>query len=176
MRSEGDILSPDMNLRRLLLLTILAPSTFVVGVVVLSYLSHQAGFLTHGGEHLLLAVIMVTGIIPFSFFAHHIFRRIEKHILPQNRTTEESLELDQVLRSASKAVLEATGGEAAEVRLVAQGKTNREIGEKLFISESTAKYHLRNILDKLHLENRAQVVAYATRRGLDRRNDDPERS
>jgi DNA-binding CsgD family transcriptional regulator len=36
----------------------------------------------------------------------------------------------------------------------------------LIISESTVKYHLRNILDKLHLENRGQVIAYATRRGL----------
>ncbi|MBI2916925.1 MAG: response regulator transcription factor [Chloroflexi bacterium] len=52
------------------------------------------------------------------------------------------------------------------LRLVAQGDTNKEVAAALYISENTVKYHLRNILDKLHLENRAQVVAYAARRGL----------
>lgn len=57
--------------------------------------------------------------------------------------------------------------------LVAKGKTNKEIAGGLIVSESTVKYHLRNILDKLHLENRAQVVAYAARRGLT--GGDPQR-
>jgi len=34
------------------------------------------------------------------------------------------------------------------------------------VSENTVKYHLRNIPDKLHLQNRAQVVAYAARTGI----------
>jgi DNA-binding CsgD family transcriptional regulator len=36
----------------------------------------------------------------------------------------------------------------------------------MVISENTVKYHLRNILDKLHVQNRAQVVAFAARHGL----------
>jgi len=52
------------------------------------------------------------------------------------------------------------------LRLVAEGKTNREIAADLFISDATVKFHMTNILDKLHLENRAQVVAYAHRHGL----------
>ena len=52
------------------------------------------------------------------------------------------------------------------LRLVAGGQSNKQIGGELVVSESTVKYHLRNILDKLHLENRAQVIAYAARRGL----------
>ena len=51
--------------------------------------------------------------------------------------------------------------------LLVQGVTsNRELAERLFVSENTVKYHLRNILDKLHLQNRAQVIAYALRHGL----------
>jgi len=50
--------------------------------------------------------------------------------------------------------------------LVSGVTSNRELAEKLFVSENTVKYHLRNILDKLHLNNRAQVVAYAVRHGL----------
>ena len=52
------------------------------------------------------------------------------------------------------------------LKLVAQGRTNKELAADLTISDSTVKYHLRNILDKLHLENRAQVMAYAARRGI----------
>jgi DNA-binding NarL/FixJ family response regulator len=52
------------------------------------------------------------------------------------------------------------------LQLVAEGKTNREIAEALFISENTVKTHLKNILDKLHLKNRSQAAAYATRLGL----------
>jgi DNA-binding NarL/FixJ family response regulator len=44
--------------------------------------------------------------------------------------------------------------------------TNRELAERLVVSENTVKYHLRNILDKLHVQNRAQVVAYAMRHGM----------
>ena len=50
--------------------------------------------------------------------------------------------------------------------LVAGVTSNRDLAERLFVSENTVKYHLRNILDKLHLQNRAQVVAYALRHGM----------
>lgn len=50
--------------------------------------------------------------------------------------------------------------------LIAGITSNRELGARLFISENTVKYHLRNILAKLHLENRAQVIAWAVRNGL----------
>ena len=59
-----------------------------------------------------------------------------------------------------------TDRETEVLRLVADGRGNKEIAAELFITESTVKYHLRNILDKLHLENRFQVIAYAARRGL----------
>lgn len=49
--------------------------------------------------------------------------------------------------------------------LVAQGQTYREVGETVGIAERTVKYHMGEILDRLHLENRAQVIAYAARMG-----------
>ena len=52
------------------------------------------------------------------------------------------------------------------LRLVAQGATNKEIADSLFISENTVKTHLRNIMDKLHLANRSQAAAYAVKKGL----------
>jgi DNA-binding NarL/FixJ family response regulator len=60
-----------------------------------------------------------------------------------------------------------TDREREILELLVQGITsNRELAERLFISENTVKYHLKNIMAKLHLENRAQVIAYALRTGL----------
>lgn len=50
--------------------------------------------------------------------------------------------------------------------LVAQGLSNQEIGETLFISEPTVRTHVSNILSKLHLANRTQAALYALREGL----------
>jgi signal transduction histidine kinase/DNA-binding NarL/FixJ family response regulator len=44
--------------------------------------------------------------------------------------------------------------------LVAQGLTYKEVGAKLHLNEQTIKYHMAQILDKLHLETRAQAIAY----------------
>ena len=47
--------------------------------------------------------------------------------------------------------------------LLAEGLGNREIGERLFISESTVKTHVRHVLDKLQTCNRAEAAAFAAR-------------
>ena len=59
-----------------------------------------------------------------------------------------------------------TEREVEVLRLVTQGLRNREIAARLDISENTAKYHLRNILEKLHAHSRAELVGRAVREGL----------
>jgi NarL family two-component system response regulator LiaR len=59
-----------------------------------------------------------------------------------------------------------TAREMETLQLVAQGLTNQEIGERLFISERTVSNHVSNILAKLHLANRVQAALYALREGL----------
>ena len=52
------------------------------------------------------------------------------------------------------------------LRLLARGRTNREIGQELFISEHTAANHIRSILRKTGCANRTDAAAYAHRHGL----------
>ena len=60
-----------------------------------------------------------------------------------------------------------TEREREVLHLLVQGVTsNRDLAQRLVVTENTVKYHLRNILDKLHVQNRAQVVAYAVRHGM----------
>jgi DNA-binding NarL/FixJ family response regulator len=59
-----------------------------------------------------------------------------------------------------------TGRQLEILEMVAGGKTYKEVGSALGITERTVKYHMGKILELLHLENRAQVIAYATRLGI----------
>ncbi|MFC1978098.1 response regulator [Chloroflexota bacterium] len=68
--------------------------------------------------------------------------------------------------SVEKADADLSPREGEVLQLVAQGATNKEIADSLFISENTVKTHLKNIMEKLHLANRSQAAAYAIKRGL----------
>jgi NarL family two-component system response regulator LiaR len=59
-----------------------------------------------------------------------------------------------------------TQREVEVLQLVAQGLDNREIGQKLVISEATVRTHVSHILSKLHLTSRTQAALYALREGL----------
>jgi DNA-binding NarL/FixJ family response regulator len=59
-----------------------------------------------------------------------------------------------------------TDRELDVLRLVAQGMTNREVADQLYIAENTVKNHVRNILEKLHLHSRMEAVLYAVREKL----------
>ena len=60
-----------------------------------------------------------------------------------------------------------TDREMEVLELMVEGVTsNRQLARELEVSENTIKFHVRNILDKLHLHNRAQAVSFALRKGL----------
>ena len=60
-----------------------------------------------------------------------------------------------------------TDREREVLELLVQGVTsNRRLAKQLAVSENTVKFHVRNILDKLHLHNRAQAVGFALRHKL----------
>ena len=78
-------------------------------------------------------------------FSNLAKRAEERSSVPTPRLTERELEV---------------------LRLVALGKSNREIAGDLYISENTVKNHVRNILEKLHLHSRMEAVVYAVREKL----------
>lgn len=74
--------------------------------------------------------------------------------------------------STSRSVSKGTEAETLTSRqlevleMVARGITYKDVGEALGLTERTVKYHMGKILEQLHLDNRAQVIAYAARIGL----------
>jgi DNA-binding NarL/FixJ family response regulator len=58
--------------------------------------------------------------------------------------------------------------ETEVLALLSKGKTNKELSQELFISENTVKVHLRNIMEKLNVRNRSQVIALALEKGLNK--------
>jgi DNA-binding NarL/FixJ family response regulator len=61
---------------------------------------------------------------------------------------------------------EITARQFEILELVATGMTYKEVGAALDISENTVKYHMGEIINRLHVKNREQVVAFAVRTGL----------
>lgn len=59
-----------------------------------------------------------------------------------------------------------TDRELEVLHMASRGMTNKEIAAALTIAENTVKNHMRNVLEKLHFQNRTQAVAYALREGL----------
>ena len=61
---------------------------------------------------------------------------------------------------------ELSNRETEVLRYLARGRSNKEIGRALFISEGTVKHHVKSILRKLDAIGRSEAMAIATRRGL----------
>jgi DNA-binding NarL/FixJ family response regulator len=67
---------------------------------------------------------------------------------------------------ASQPSISFSKREKQVLKLLAEGKTNRDIGETLFISESTVKFHVHAILSKLGAGNRTEAVSIAVQQGV----------
>ena len=82
---------------------------------------------------------------------------LQEFAKPAADTTAAPSSDDETLTAREREVLE----------LMVEGVTsNRKLAKRLGLSENTVKFHVRNILDKLRLHNRAEVVGYALRKGI----------
>jgi DNA-binding NarL/FixJ family response regulator len=80
-----------------------------------------------------------------------------------SRALEKMLRREAGAREAARVL---TPREIEVVRMVAGGLRNREIGERLSISEGTVKIHLHNVYEKLQVTGRVELAAYAREKGL----------
>jgi DNA-binding NarL/FixJ family response regulator len=93
-------------------------------------------------------------------------RMLAKGDIVVSQEMANGIKVELTADQASRSKDDVSGREREVVQLVCQGATNREIAERLIVSEHTVKVHLRNILGKLNLRNRQQIAAYAVQEGL----------
>jgi DNA-binding NarL/FixJ family response regulator len=97
---------------------------------------------------------------------------------PISRTTASKILNEFAVQARRKAAAqleeELSAREKDVLQSLATGLTNKEIGNKLGIAENTVKNHLKNILSKLHLENRVQAATFALQKGFVSQDKPPE--
>lgn len=89
------------------------------------------------------------------------FRRLSE----QEGAAERSFSLDDSQTIDPKVIESLTRREREVLQLMAEGKSNRAIGEYLFISEKTVKNHVSSILQKLNVQDRTQAVVISIKNG-----------
>jgi DNA-binding NarL/FixJ family response regulator len=90
-------------------------------------------------------------------------RRFDEAAARRNGDGAEVIPLQPPLRELEQ---EPTMREIEVLQLISDGLVNREIGQRLFLSEETVKSHVRHLLAKLQARSRAHAVAIGFRRGL----------
>ena len=97
---------------------------------------------------------------------------------PISRTTASKILSEFAVQARRKAAPqleeELSAREKEVLQSLASGLTNKEIGNQLGIAENTVKNHLKNILAKLHLENRVQAATFALQKGFVSQDKPPE--
>ena len=90
-------------------------------------------------------------------------RRFEAAAMRRSSGTADVIPFTAPLREVGQ---DPTTREIEVLQLVADGLVNREIGQRLFLSEETVKSHVRHLLAKLQARSRAHAVSVGFRRGL----------
>ena len=103
------------------------------------------------------------GARPLLAEVESLSRRARIALAPEPTATGESTPAQP---AAPGGELGLTPREREVLALVAQGRTNRQIAQALFISDKTASVHVSNILAKLGVANRAEAAATVHRLGL----------
>jgi len=96
--------------------------------------------------------------------AHHLramARRLRGDIRSNTSESNPCASLPRPTGARRRALQQLTPRQREIVRLIAQGRTNRQIAQELVITVGTAANHVAQVLDRLGLDNRAQVAAWA---------------
>jgi DNA-binding NarL/FixJ family response regulator len=159
-----DINMPQMSgLEALRAIRAQAPDTQVVMLTISDSDEDLLDAMRNGARGYLLKSLDAKGFLAS-------LRGLERGEAPMSRQTVSRLVaqlVDEHRRDTKPRGLNPlTERETELLRLVASGLSNKLIGQQLGISENTVKYHMKQILQKLRLQNRAEAAAYAVRNGL----------
>ncbi|SHJ28587.1 response regulator transcription factor [Lutispora thermophila] len=99
------------------------------------------------------------GEVPVSSdLATRLLKEFKNNISHEEVVTQKHMQNDQVIQLTER--------QLEILEMVSKGITYKEVGDALGLTERTVKYHMGRVIELLHLENRAQVIAYAARIGL----------
>lgn len=135
------------------------PYVKIVMITVSDDMFHLLEALKRGAQGYLLK-----NLAPSTWIEY--LRSIVNEEAPLSRELAFQILKDVSLTAKKEAIGCLTSREKEILSNVADGLTNKEIAEKLNISEHTVKNHLKNILHKLQLQNRVQLTRYALEQGL----------
>jgi DNA-binding NarL/FixJ family response regulator len=99
-------------------------------------------------------------------FSPGLASRLLSEFAKLSGTEDSSSQLASRPREKERQTNGLTERQTEVLRLVAKGLTYREVGEQLSLSERTVRFHMTEIISRLHLQNRNQVLAYAGKLGL----------
>jgi DNA-binding NarL/FixJ family response regulator len=148
---------------------VLVVTTFDLDEYVFSALrAGAAGFLLKEAKPAQLAEAVRTVAAGESLLAPRVTKRLVEHFV---RAGDQAPQADPAVYD------ELTPRELEVLKLVAQGMSNAQIGQELFLSEKTIKTHVSRVLAKLELTSRTQAVVHAYESGLVRVGaaDSPDR-
>jgi len=91
------------------------------------------------------------------------FQRLIEELAARARISLDPIEAEKAVPVAADALGDLTRREREVLTLVAEGRSNREVAEVLFISEKTASVHVSHILAKLGVQSRVQASAVVHR-------------
>lgn len=97
---------------------------------------------------------------------HETAARIMNEYMNSERKTSQATNTSASHGKNSKTIPDLSSRQVEILRLIVEGYTYKEIASTLTISERTVNYHLAEMLNRLRLQNRAQLITYATRHGL----------
>lgn len=127
--------------------TVLIFSTFIVALLVLFRLNHYL-YLSGSPAH-----EYVIALIAIVFFGTGVFF--------SNKTIPQKADLPKVIDRQRISNVNLSKREFEVLQEVSNGLSNKEIAEKLFVTESTVKTHVSNILVKLNAKRRSQAIKRA---------------
>lgn len=126
--------------------TIIVFSLLIIALLILFQLSK---FSVLSGDLKIETTIAIVAVI-FFFIGVYIQKKSYKKPTPNNEIDKEKIK-----------ALEITSREYEVLKHISEGLSNKEIGEKLFVSESTIKTHVSNLLLKLNAKRRTEALKIA---------------